>query len=175
MADCISALKEWTGNVRATTVFDSTVDEFTDDELFEKVKAKKNIALVGFTTAGDVFGAFYSCAVTQEDDWFHDPNIFAFSFESRGRCRTPQRFAVREGLRKKAGVCFYSKNYSGFVSFWGGGGCRFYLGDERSKSFCWTLSRGFEGLEDTTLTGESGHYDKGPFHLCFRLVAVQLE
>ena len=175
MAKGVTALKEWTGKARATIVYDSTKDAFTHNGLFEKVKAKKNIALVGFTTDGDVFGGFYSCAVTQEDDWFYDPNIFAFSFESRGRCTTPQRFAVNEGPKQKAGVCFYSKNYSGFVVFWAGSTSGLSLGNESSNSYCWSMSRGFHGLVDTTLTGKNGHYDKGPFHHCARLVAVHLE
>ena len=66
MADCISALKEWTGKTKATILFDSTVDEFTDDGLFNKVRSKQNVALVGFTTDGDVCGVFYSVAVTEQ-------------------------------------------------------------------------------------------------------------
>ena len=49
----------------------------------------------------------------------------------------------------------------------------FSLGNETSNSFCKDMSRVFEGLEDTTLTGKHG--------FCFipnlnaRLVAVLLE
>ena len=85
MADCVNALKEWTGKESATIIFDSTVDEFTTDGLFEKVKGKRNIAVVGFTTDGDVFGGFHNVAVTEQAFWFDDPNIFVFSFESHGR------------------------------------------------------------------------------------------
>ena len=35
------------------------------------------------------------------------------------------------------------------------------------------LSNGFEGIEDTTLTGKNGDY-KGPYFHCTRLVAIQL-
>ena len=175
MAACVNALTEWTGKVRATIVYDSTVDEFTDNGLFVKVKGKRNIAVVGFTTDGDVFGAFYSVAVMKQERTFYDPNIFAFSFESRGRCATPQRFVVKEGLKKKANVSFWKNDSNGFVRFWVNGEGGFYLGNERSDSYCWNMSRGFEGLQNTTLTGKTYHYPDGPYHHCTRLVAVQLE
>ena len=64
MVNGVNALKEWTGKTHGAVVYDSKVDPFTDDGLFERVKGKSNIALVGFTTEGDVFGGFHSVAVT---------------------------------------------------------------------------------------------------------------
>ena len=60
MTKGVNALKHWTRLSEATLVYDSKADEFTDDGLFDKVKGKPNIALIGFTTDGDVFGGFYS-------------------------------------------------------------------------------------------------------------------
>ena len=175
MERCVNALKQWTGKTRATIVFDSTVDEFTHDGLFEKVKGKPNTALIGFTTDGDVFGAFYSVTVTEQVKDFYDPNIFIFSFESRGRCMTPQRFVLMEEWKEKANVHFWKKDTNGFVSFWVNEEGGFYVGNEESESYCWNMSDAFEGLEYTTLTGNSGcHFDMGPFHHCTRLVAVHL-
>ena len=172
MREFVSALKQWTGKATATVIYDSTVDEFTHDGLIEKVKGKPNIAFVGFTTKGDVFGGFYSVAVTKQGGDFFDPNIFLFSFESRGRCATPQQFAVKEGWKNKAKVEFFKMNDSrGFVYF--GVYCigGFFLGNERSYSYCKYLSDGFEGLEDFTLTGQTDTTR----HYLTRLVAVQLE
>ena len=178
MANCVNALKRWTGKAKATVIFDSTVDEFTDNGLFTKVKGKQNIALVGFTTKGDVFGGFYSVAVTGQYQWFfNDPTIFAFSFESHGRCETPQRFAVPEHRKESAYVEFWDGFHGcGFV-WLGVSGCGgFFLGNERSKSSCCSLSCVFEGIEHTTLTGENNNnYRHPPFFHCARLVAVQLE
>ena len=78
MTSGVDALKVWTGKARATVIFDSTVDEFTHDRLFDKVMGKPNIALVGLTTEGDVFGGFYSRAVTEQSWLFNDPNMFIF-------------------------------------------------------------------------------------------------
>ena len=55
MAERVNVLKAWTGKARATIVFDNTVDDFTHDGLFANVKGKPNVAVVGFTTDGDVF------------------------------------------------------------------------------------------------------------------------
>ena len=174
MTDCTNALKEWTGKASATIIYDSTVDEFTDEWLFNKVKGKRNIAIIGFTIDGDVFGGFHSVAVTKQNVRFYDPNIFAFSFESHGRCMTPQKFSVCDGLKKKAYVCLGSYISGDFYGFWVEGyGC-FRLGNERSESCCWDMSFAFEGLNDTTLTGNNGGCG-GPFHHCTRLVAIQLQ
>ena len=173
MERCVNALKGWTGKTRATTIFDSTVDEFTHDGLFQKVKGKPNIAVVGFTTDGDVFGGFYSVAVTEQDEDFNDPNIFVFSFESHGRCMTPQRFVVKEGLNRKY-VFFYNDSSNGFVEFGVNSTGWFYLGNEISKSYCCDLSRVFEGLENTTLSGNDENC-LGQYHHCTRLVAIYFE
>ena len=167
-----SVLKEWTGKARATIIFDSTVDEFTKDSLFKKVKGKRNVAVIGTTTAGDVFGGFYSVAVTKQDRYFKDPNMFAFSFESHGRCKTPQRFGVKKENKGDAVVNFYKDDFPGrFVEFYGGGGGCFYLGNERSRTYCIDVSDAFEGLENTTLTGMKNSEN----FTCCHLVAIQLK
>ena len=172
---CTRQLKQWTGKTHCTIVYDSTVDEFTNDGLFDKVKGKPNIAVVGYTTDGDVFGGFYSIAVTKQQKTFNDPTIFAFSFESHGRCMTPQRFAVKEGKKDNVIVKFFKNNINGFVGFWVFDNYGFRLGNERSYSNCNQMSQGFEGLEDTTLTGKNGACHEGPYYHCTRIVAIQLE
>ena len=178
MFACVGKLKEWTGKTSATIVYDSDVDEFTDDTLFEKVKGKPNIAVVGFTTDGDVFGGFFRFAVDRQGQYFHDPTMFVFSFESRGRCETPQRFMVKkEEFRLRTVVGFIWKNSSnGFVNFWVNYAGGFCLGNEKSNSYCCDMSCGFEGLDDTTLTGQNNtDCDFPPYHHCTRLVAVLFE
>ena len=204
----VNALRLWTWKEKATVVYDSKKDPFTADGLFCKVQGKPNIALVATTTDGDVFGGFYSVPVTEQDSdddflkylkmdrkslmdpesgiskylkkTYNDPDVFAFSFESHGRCDTPQRFVLKEGLLKeKAHVGFLKDDRKGFVGF-GVGGAGFYLGNERSDSYCYDMSRGFEGLKDTTMTGQNNSLQTDifcrnpPYHRCTRLVAVQL-
>ena len=71
------------------------------DKLSSHASCLENIAVVGCTPKGDVFGGFYSVAVTKQDSEFFDPNIFAFSFESHGRCETPLRFGVRKSGKRR--------------------------------------------------------------------------
>ena len=91
-------LKEWTRKTDATIVFDSLIDPFTNQGLFDNVKRKLNIAIVEFTTEGDVFGAFHSVSVTEQEKDINDKKSF-FSLESHGRCVTPQRFLAKTDVR----------------------------------------------------------------------------
>ena len=169
MARGISALKSWTDKASATITYDSRVDPFTNQGLFDKINGKENIALVAFTAEGDVFGGFYSVAVTVQDKAFNDPNMFIFSFESHGRCETPQRFAVKNEVRSSKYMRFWKKN-SVFVDV--GGSCGFfYLGNEKSNTYCYDLSDGYEGIKDDTLTGKA--YPER--FTCTHIVAVHLQ
>ena len=172
----VEALKEWTGMKNETIIYDSTKDPFTAEGLFQMVKGKSNVAIIATTTAGDVFGGFYRVAVTNLDRGFMDPNIFIFSFESHGRCMTPRRFVLREKVRAKACVRF-NNDRDGFVWFGSyAASSGFTLGNQASNSFCADISRAFEGLVDTTLTGKNWEKANfGPYHHCTRLVAIQLE
>ena len=171
---CTRQLKEWTGKAHGDVIYDSKADPFTADGLFEKVKGKENIALIATTSDGDVFGGFYRHDVTEQNRLFSNPTIFIFSFESHGRCTTPKRFSVKERLKQKATVCFNNNHINGFVDFWVDNAGGFFLGNQKSNSVCVNLSRGFEGIHDTTLTGKNGTNLIGPYHHCTRLVAVQL-
>ena len=165
----IAQLKAWTGRHRARTLYDSTADPFTDDGLFAKVKNRANVAVIGFTTDGDVFGGFYSAAVREQKQYSFDPEIFVFSFEARGRCETPQRFDVNERLRGKVYVYFYKDNAFGFVTFWASTFGGMTLGNDKSQSICFNTSKVFNTIKDTVLTGRNNER-----HACARLVAVQL-
>ena len=139
MADCVNTLKEWTGKTHAAIIYDSTVDEFTDDGLFKKIFNRWDVAIIGFTTEGDVFGGFYTVAVTFQDQEFSDPNQFAFSFESHGRCETPKECAVREKLRED--VCVFTEDsVNRFVSFTVDNHGDVFLGNGGSNSFCKNVS-----------------------------------
>ena len=174
MEPCVSALKNWTGKTHVRTIFDSSVDEFTNQSFLDKLMGKRNVALIAVTTDGDVFGGFYNRPVTQQCKEFRDPSIFAFSFESHGRCATPQRFVVGGMMKGKLLVSFWKSDVRGFVWFRVDGGGWFWLGNEGSNSYCYSMSKGFWDLEDTTLTGKSG-LEKKDQHHCVRLVAFQLE
>ena len=172
-AGLTNTLKQWTRKTTTSVIYDSTVDEFTDECFFQAVRGKPNVAIIATTTDGDVFGGFYSVAVTGHDIVFDDPNLFVFSFESNGRCMTPQRFVVKEEWRRRDETCveFYTnEEYGQFVWFGAFHDCGFFLGNEKSITYCIDLSCGFEGIKDTTLSGKNC----GEF-TCWRLDAIQLE
>ena len=172
MAKGIDALRVWTEQWCATVVYDSNTDPFTEDGLFTKIKNKPNIALIATTTDGDVFGCFYTVAVKEQNSLTQDLNMFAFSFESHGRCETPQRFAAKPSNPVDAVIVFWSNTTNNaFVGFGGERGS-FGLGNVESDTWCLSLSELFEGIEDETLTGKDG---MDAFHHCSRLVAVHFE
>ena len=173
LTQCLSQLQRWTGANSARLVFSSLDTPCTADALFARIADKPNVAVIGFTTDGDVFGGFYSVAVTETDRYFYDPDMFAFSFESHGRCMTPQRFAVKPACRQRSAVWVYSQDPRGFIYF--GVDCTYFtLGNQQSNSLCQNVSHAFASLRDTTLTGTNGSYLVGPFHHCVHLLAVQL-
>ena len=168
---CVNALKQWTGLPNVSILYDSDVDTFTDSGFFEKVKNKQNVAIIACTTDGDVFGGFYTVAATGPWEYFFDPNMFIFSFESHGRCMTPQRFTVKWFFQKEAFVRFCKNDKKdGWFVWFGVDRCYFSLGNERSTTYCCELSIAFEGIQDKTLTGSSVY----PNFVCTRLLAVQL-
>ena len=160
-----------TGTTTATLLFDSAVNEFTDDGVFDAVVQKPNVAVVALTTNGDVFGGFYSIAVKCQHWMKPDTNVFAF-FESHGRCVTPQRFDVKQWMRDRDTASTNMRSsllgivmFTAFPEGW------FGLGDDKQPIRCVHLSQAFEGLKDTTPTGT----DSDPMaNRCACLIAVQL-
>ena len=151
----INALKGWTGKTNSKVVYDSMKDPFTAEGLFEKVKAKPNIALIGVSTDGDVFGVFYNVAVDKEDDVFMDPNMFVFSFESHGRCDVPQRFVLKEWMKYRACVSFLKLEEKSDFFFCVFDQSALQIANETTIGYCYNLSKGFSGLSDSTLTGRT--------------------
>ena len=165
----LTNLSSWGKDPNILTIYDSDVDEFTDAETFQRIFNRRNIAVVGFTADGDVFGGFYHTVVTKRKRQFFDANVFIFSFESHGRCETPQRFLPKD--TNQACVVFYVNDSDlCFVNFcvWGFGGVE--LGNERSRVCCSHLSDAFEGIEDRTLNGKESYR----YFECSRLIILQM-
>ena len=166
-----NTLKEWSGKTTANVIYDSSVCSFNDNCLFQMVKDKPNVAIITTTADGDVFGGFFSVPVTVQNVEFEDPNMFIFSFESHGRCETPQRFFPNEETKDNAFVEFYQRDSFGRFVLFSGGVEAFSLGNEKSKTFSFNLSDAFDGIENNTLSGK-GNYEK---YTCNGLIAIQLK
>ena len=165
-----SWLRRWTGAPGAAVLYDSDADEFTGRGFVEAVRTRANVAVVAFTADGDVCGLFYRVAVTEENTAFFDPSVFAFSFESHGRCASPQRFVVKRAKKKKAHVVLSTTYPEGFVSLHVGASS-VSVGTDRARSLCRSLSSAFEAMEDTTLTGRRG---PRAWHRWCRVIALHL-
>ena len=172
MATLVRVLTIWTGKNTARLLYDSTVDEFTADGFFEKVRCKPNIAVVGFTSRDDVFGAFHSVAVAERDREVKDPTVFVFSFESHGRCATPKMFTLNPVVKWKEAVCLCTGGRDGSHGFLKvsnpQAGCEVFLGTPKHQTCCHDTRKCFEGLDDTTLT-------RSVFYRCTRVLAVQMD
>ena len=105
--------------------------------------------------------------------------MFAFSFESHGRCETPKRFNVKLEKRNAVGVRF-NKNtgYLGFCHFeaeiydgWVMNHCEVILfGNEQSYPRCFSrVTYCLEDIEPTTLVGDK---DRWGCYTCARLMAL---
>ena len=137
----VDAFKQWTGKANVNILFDSTVDEFTKQGLFDKVVEKPNIAVVVFTDNDDVFGVYSAVAARTEEVPFEDPDMFVFLFQSRWRRGTMKRFLATEEGRQDYFVLFLPDNSNGaFVRFASHHENHFLplvlLGDEKSRTRC---------------------------------------
>ena len=170
--DAIPQLKQWIQKEQCETAYDSMVDPFTKEAFYLKTLNKPNIMIIGVTTDDDIFGGYLSIPVDCCDTNFQDRLHFLFSLESHGRCPTPRFFQRREEYLGRNAVRFCQSHPYGFLSFGSGLSEKSYifLGNRQSNSYCNNLSKEYEDLEDTTLTGKTG---TNQFHSCRRVVVIQ--
>ena len=173
----IPKLLEWTHKRTAVPLYDSLVHPFTDAALFDAIALKSNVAVIGQTTDGDVFGVFHGKPVVAFDELIYNPACFVFTFESHGRCMTPQRFPVKEAALWSSYVSYFNACDAGFLECGADGsfGGWLTLGGPQSKTSTGDLSKVFEGIENSTLTGGTPDKD-GKFHFTIcRLFAFELQ
>ena len=121
-------------------------------DMSQRVRGKRNVAVMGFTTAGDVFCRFHSVVVTREDI-VKAPNAFA-SFKSHGRCATPQGFVVKTSEGRDLPLLFEQDSVWTFAI---GLGCGPFLCFVVIRGFvpsvCHKMTKPFEGIQETMLMG----------------------
>ena len=72
-----------------------------------------------------------------------------------------QRFDVKKRDKDGAHVRLFKNDSGQLVDFGDGAGC-FELGNEKSDVWWLDLSRGFVGIENTTVTGKKNREDDSP-------------
>lgn len=167
-----AALLGWVGRGACTVLFDSDRVECDQGVFFECVKGRSCFVVVGVTEENDVFGGFVGVEVGEQNEQVEDPSQFVFSFQARGRCKTPQRWFPKDKDTNAFGV--WKDENTDFISFFSPYDVDngFDIGWMSSGSFAHNLDAVFEGMDAKDLTGMDGGFDVGPFHHCKRVVAV---
>ena len=162
-------LKEWTGKARSSVVYDSTVDEFTADRLFNKVGASKMWHSSGSQRTATCLGG--SSVLLWNNKASCSSSRTCLSFRSIARAVRDSAAVRLEEEADEEGARRILEEQQQWAVFWFYG-CEgwFYLGDDKSDTFGSQVSHCFVRTEDITLTGEVW----GRF-ICCRLVSVQKE
>ena len=166
--------KGWTEKNTTKTLFESTTNEFDAHHFFESVRGKEDVAVIAFTSKGDVFGGFYHIPVHVHNKESYDQNIFLFSFESNGRLHGPQHFKVSTSKRNQVFVRVFDKG--GLFVWFGSENGSLGFGPEKGTphSFCCNVERVFDGLANTDLTGSFSTMADEQTFFVVRVVALQL-
>ena len=164
----ISALKCWTVRASANIIYDSRVDPFTDQGLFDKVK-KSNVAVVYFTTEGTFLWILHRCCDTTKGKFLRREYVCLPVRVARAVCDTAA--VPCEGEERSSGCVVLQQQRRVVCHFSSEADCS--LGNEKSNTHCWNRSQGFDGIADNTLTGKPS--GRPNYHHCIRLVAIQLD
>ena len=168
------ALMRWTAREKAQIIYDSDNDPFTATAFKEKCFGKSNIAVITFTTTGDVFGAYIHIKIDQLKTLYADRRHFVFSLECHGRFETPRRWMLRPEKRQGTCVCWYTPGSDqGFIYFGDNRSYCLHIGNPSQKTFFNDITNGFEGIRDEDLIGPFDK-DEGAFFKTRRLVVAQL-
>ena len=95
MTKGVKALKQWTWLPEVTLIYDVKTDPSTTDALIDKSLMLTEHRHQWVQERPGLVGAF-CCVTGMKNERFNDTTIFAFSFESHGRCMKLQRFMVGE-------------------------------------------------------------------------------
>ena len=163
----VPVLKTWTGAQSADVVFDSVEDGEDSWTFNATLEGKAPVAVLCWTEDGDAFGVMFTEPVEGKCVSRHPFSVC--SFESHGRCITPQRFSMNPARVDQCEVQL-RQDRNGICLLCRSGDASLLLQDGRRMSRGVGLGRLFSGMEDTTLVGLS----RGAPFRCVRLVVVHL-
>ena len=166
-----SKLKDWTESSSLHVVYDSDIDEFSNVEFLNHCLSRPNIAVVGMTSKDDVFGVFFGAPVDTPGKAPFDPSHFIFSFQSNGRCVTPQRWFVKARAQASFFSVWFSSSECGFLRV-GDFAAKLFFGNSRSKCFAYKTGNVYDGLDNAALTGTDDWDADAVWHFT-RLLVLQ--
>ena len=139
---------------------------------FERLRNRQNVLVLAKITEGWYFGVWFTRPLQRFNQKTFDPTITAFVIRSDGDVPI-QTFPVRSKLKRAVFVNVVTDSDRGFFNVGVDGVGQFWIGTQRSRSFCENLSAIFEGLDDRGLTGFSGQGEDQLFR-CQSVVVYEL-
>ena len=98
LAPFVHPLKCWTQAASFQIVFDTQINGWERQGLFNAVQGRGGLTFVVETDKGDVFGCHLTATVQSLGRWTEDPAFFVFTLQSRME-REPRRWAIGDGQR----------------------------------------------------------------------------
>ena len=147
-------LEEWTSLKCSDIVFDSNVDNWSEDtsEFNEKIIGKKQLAFLIETEDGEKFGYYLNTEII-EKYWqkYGDPRIetdnnsFEFNLESNGRLPKPMKFEIKD--LEKCGYLLFEKSDGYLIKL---GDIRLFKENYKNLSRCYQFENDFDyhGIEN---------------------------
>ena len=163
------ALEGALGKHHGRFIYDSALEGLGHKELFAKVKNHENVAVMGVTPSGDVFGGFVATPIKKQNSSTFDKEMVTFSFVAHGK-DTPEGQPIIKHATGNCDFVYFGKEKAfSFVQFWLGGEGLVLGGEEAYHSF---YNPSYVS-SPTTARGPDAKTDS-PYHHCTRLVAIQL-
>ena len=95
----VKQLEEWTDLECSDVLFDSNIDNWSDNTsvLNEKIIGKKQLAFIIEDEDGEIFGYYFNTKIKDgsSDDQIADYKTFEFNLQSNGRLGKPMKFEIK--------------------------------------------------------------------------------
>ena len=147
-----TTLAAWAEKTQCTLLYDTRRQGWHKAQIVAALAGRSSVALVNVTRGGDVFGCYVGAPVLP-DVPVEDPAHFIFSLDANGRCQTPQMWRRNTAHAEWAEAFFLSSDRSNWIYRSGSRGSFVVAVPGSDFSACYSISKGYNGIVDTTLTG----------------------
>ncbi|KAL7712470.1 TLDc domain-containing protein [Entamoeba marina] len=135
----ISIMKDWSGMVNYTIIFDSDVDGNGQKTLSQTILKKKNLYFLHFDNNNNIFGGYISSLIDRTCDYIKDNTSFLFSLMRNGQVKNT-KYLINNNTKYSFWLCdsavvLYEFGYSsyGFRDL-----CAYAIGND--QSYCFSCS-----------------------------------
>ena len=147
----MNKLEEWSGKKYSSVLYDSDIDGKDSSIFRNKILNHNQLYFIAIDSNDNVFGHYHPGVVDGIGSNIYDNNIFIFTLNSDGRS------GVKKFNRKNGDICTYICNSN---NYYGCGYCGYGIRQiDTNESFIGNVIVDyFEGIEETTLTGNSDEF-----------------